>query len=505
MSGQPRLSDLRRSAAVPAVLALILLGAAQRFTGIGAQGFWFDEGNTALLVHLSPGKMIGLIPQSESTPPLYYCVAWVWARIFGYGEAGLRSLSALAGVATIPVVYAAAAKLISRRVGVIAAAVTACSPLLIWYSQEARSYALLVLLSAVSLLAFAYALDRPTPRSLTCWVIACAAALATHYYAVLVVVPEAVWLLGAHWYRRSARVAFGVVALCGLALIPLAISQNRTGNSDWIAPIPLHLRLGQVTPQFLLGFQAPARAVLEPLAAAMAAIGLVLLALRSDPSDRRRAAAVGALAFAGLALNLALIVGGVDDLITRNVIALWVPAALVVAAGLGVRRAGLLGVAATIVLCATGVVAAVGVATDHSFQRPDWRAVAHVLGSDAPSGSPGRAILIQRYRDLLPLSLNMPGLKFMGRRGAEVNQLDVVSISAPRVPLCWWGAACNLSPSTMQASYPIPGFRVQWRRRTLQFTIMQLDATRRVHLTRSEVSRALTTTSLRHDDLLVQR
>ena len=97
----------------PAALAVAALTAARgrpAFLGIGHQGFWFDEGNTALLVHYSPGKMLGLIPQSESTPPLYYCVAWVWARLFGYGEAGLRSLSAVCGVATVPVAYMAGAR-----------------------------------------------------------------------------------------------------------------------------------------------------------------------------------------------------------------------------------------------------------------------------------------------------------------------------------------------------------------------------------------------------------
>ncbi len=81
------------------MLALTVLAAVLRFYRIGHQGYWFDEGNSVLLIHLSPGKMLGLIPQTESTPPLYYCIAWVWARIFGFGEAGLRSLSALVGVA----------------------------------------------------------------------------------------------------------------------------------------------------------------------------------------------------------------------------------------------------------------------------------------------------------------------------------------------------------------------------------------------------------------------
>src|ERR1700741_4565359 len=206
--------------AVIAVFGLTVLAAVLRFYRLGHQGFWFDEGNPALLVHFSPGKMLGLIPQTESTPPLYYMVAWVWARVFGYGESGLRSLSAVCGVLLVPVVYAAGARLISRRAGVIAAALAACSPLLIWYSQEARSYSMLALLSAVSLLAFAYARVSPTPRGLVAWVVASALALATHYYAVLAVVPEAVWLLWVWRSRRPVQVAVGGVGLCGLGLVP---------------------------------------------------------------------------------------------------------------------------------------------------------------------------------------------------------------------------------------------------------------------------------------------
>jgi uncharacterized membrane protein len=129
-----------RTRILAAVAGLVGVAAALRFYGIGHQGFWFDEANTAQLVQFSPGRMLGLLPQSESTPPLYYCVAWVWARLWGDGEAGLRSLSAVAGVLVVPVAYGAGARLMSRRAGLVAAVLTACSPLLIWYSQEARSY-----------------------------------------------------------------------------------------------------------------------------------------------------------------------------------------------------------------------------------------------------------------------------------------------------------------------------------------------------------------------------
>ena len=71
--------------------------------------------------------------------------------------------------------------------------------------------------------------------------------------------------------------------------------------------------------------------------------------------------------------------------------------------------------------------------------------------------------------------------------------------------MCWWGAACNLIPSQMQASYAVPGFRPLWRRRVLRFTILRLVSTRPLTLTRAALAAALTTTRLRRDELLVQR
>jgi len=499
--------------AVLAVAAITLLAAVLRFYRIGHQGFWFDEGNTALLVHFSPGKMLGLIPQTESTPPLYYCVAWLWARLFGYGETGLRSLSAVCGVLVVPVAYGAGTKLISRRAGLIAAALSACSPLLIWYSQEARSYEMLVFLSSVSLLAFAHALAAPRPRVVAAWVLASALALATHYYAVLAVVPEAAWLVWVHRSRRAVQVGVGVVGLCGLALIPLAIGQSGTGNASWIAKAPLGRRLGQVVPQFASGFDGPAHSVLEPLAIAMLVLAAVLVFTRSEAEPRRGALIAGGIALAGLVLDLLLIAGGVDNLITRNVLAIWMPAALFVAGGLAAARARRVGLVAAGVLCAIGVATAVGVAFDRNLQRPDWRVVARALGTrpvvvTGATGVPvrGRAILIQHYRDLLPLSLYVPGLHFMGRGGATVSEFDVVSFTSPAsAGFCWWGSACNLWPSRAQSSYPIAGFREVSRRHELQFTIVRMVASHPVRVTPAEVSRALTATRLANDGLLIQR
>jgi hypothetical protein len=57
----------------------------------------------------------------------------------------------------------------------------------------------------------------------------------------------------------------------------------------------------------------------------------------------------------------------------------------------------------------------------------------------------------------------------------------------------------------MQASYRLAGFHAVWRRRLRRFTVLRLAASRPTRVTPGEVARALTTTTLRRDELLVQR
>ena len=333
----PRASLLTSSTAL-AVIGLTVLAAFLRFWRLGHQGFWFDEGNTALLVQLSPGKMLGLIPKTESTPPLYYCVAWVWARLFGHSEVPLRSLSALSGVAIVPVAYAAGAKLISRRAGpdrVRAHGMQSAADLVLAGSSFLRAARAPLEPCAGGLRLRS---GHPTPRRLAVWVIVSALALATHYYSALAVAPQAAWLLRGGYRRPGVRLAVGIVAVCGLALIPLALSQSHRGLTSWIAHAPLGARIAEVWPQFALGFGSPAWQVLKWVALAAAVVGLVLLAVRPDGRARRGALLAGGLALAGLVLNLLLVAGGIDDLITRNLLAIWMPVMLAVAGGLAAPR-----------------------------------------------------------------------------------------------------------------------------------------------------------------------
>jgi mannosyltransferase len=457
---------------VIAVLALITaVAAAMRFAGLAHQGFWYDEGHTVLLVYFTPGKMLSELPARESTPPLYYLCAWAWARVFGYGEGGLRSLSAVLGTATVPVAYLIGRQLASRRVGLVVAALVACNPLLVWYSQEARAYALLVFLSAIGFMFFLNAQERPRAAVLAGWAVASALALTTHYLAAVTIVPEAVWLL-----VTNARGAIGwvfVVAATGGALIPLAVAQRGNHLARWVVRIPLEVRLRQLGNQFLAGFGA---SHLASIAAGVGIAAAVVLLARAGERERRGALVAAGVGLAGLALALAAIALGADELITRNVIAALVPLIGAVGLGLGGRRAGIPGLAAAALVSVAWVGTNLAVAHHPGLQRPDWRRVLGALGPPREQ----RLLVLEHYPFRLPLSLYDRGLRRERRqRRVSVREVDVVAARGLHGRSCWWGASCNLSRARL-TSTPPPGMRLVAKLRVPDFKLVRFAARRPV-------------------------
>ena len=188
--------------------ALLAVAAIVRFATLDHQSFDHDEAVTAIRVlHPGLGDTLSVVSHLERSPPLYYVLIWLWSKLFGIGEVGLRSLSALIGTLTVLPAYLAARELGSRRAGLIAAALVALTPYLVWYSQEARSYALYVFFAAWALCYFARSLNDSSPRNLALWAGASALALCSHYFAVFLIVPQGIWLIGATWPRRGGALA----------------------------------------------------------------------------------------------------------------------------------------------------------------------------------------------------------------------------------------------------------------------------------------------------------
>lgn len=368
------------------VAGLTLLGAVLRFATLGIQSYHHDEVVTAeRVLRANFFDAMDVVGYSESAPPLYYALAWVWTLVTGTGEFGLRSFSALAGVATIPVAYLIGSELRSRRTGLLAAALVAVNPMLLWYSQEGRAYALLTLLSAVSLLFCLRALRNGQRRDFIWWGVVSGLALATHYFAVFPILVEAVLL--ARRRRRASYAGLAITGGFGLLLLPLAIHQMSYGHAEWIGNMTLGHRLWETAATFVTGETAdiigqPERPELAVVPLALCFAAFALLAWRGEREQRRAASVpllVGAAAI-GVPVLLAVFPSGVDFVLARNMMAALVPLLVVVAIGLTLPGARRLGNAIAAVLLAYSLGFCIWASFSPDLQRPDWGAVASRLG-----------------------------------------------------------------------------------------------------------------------------
>jgi predicted membrane-bound mannosyltransferase len=401
---------------------ITLAGALLRFLTLDVQSYWLDEVATVNILHHGIGDMLSAVNSGESTPPLYYIVAWVWSKLFGTGEVGLRSLSALLGTATIPLAFALGREVAGRTTGLVAAALCAFNPLLVWYSQEARSYALLVLLTGLTLLLLLRALDEPSPRRLAVWAGVSVAAIGTHYFAGFLVGAEALWLVYRSPQRRPAFAAVAAVAAFSAALLPMALHQRSTGAARFISESSIARRLAQVPKQFAAGYQGPIETIVTVLALVLIAYGLFELARSRSP----RGFVLAALGAAAVLAPFVLALIGPDYLISRNVIPALLPFAVAVAAGFATGRAG---IAAAVALCALGLVQVIGVDFNERYQRDDWRGAGEFIGrADQP-----RAVIVTPASGAVPMLHYLQGGKKTPPAGIDVKELVFVGL-APRLP-----------------------------------------------------------------------
>jgi 4-amino-4-deoxy-L-arabinose transferase-like glycosyltransferase len=340
---------------------------------VGDQSLGYEEVFTASVTgHATLGGLWHGLRATESTPPLYYLLTWLWVMLSGDQSAvALRTVSLLAGCATVPVSFLAARRFVGERVGAAVAWLCAVSPLLLEYSIYARSYALLVLIVTATLWAVGALLERPTWRRWILWTAAAAACLWTHYFAVFLVIAEAV-VLGLKLPRERWR-----LVLCSLAaaasFAPLwSLLQAQRGTSAqffFITARPLASRLTDVVRQFAVGTNVP-YAWLEAagLLLAVAALGLALVRM----PRRESTVVLAALALlAGGLPTLAAITGAGDYLLPRNIIAASVCLTPLIAYGLTRWRS--VPLAAYTAVCVTAIV--VG-QTDWRYQgSTDWAGV----------------------------------------------------------------------------------------------------------------------------------
>jgi uncharacterized membrane protein len=185
-----------------AVLLLVVLGFGLRL--LVTRSIWLDEAISIRQAQLPFHEMITQLA-GDVHPPLHHAVLWATVRLLGTGELAVRLPSIVAGTLLIPALYGAGRDLYDRRVGLVAATFGTVAPIAIWYSQEARMYAMFMLFSLIAVWAQVRVLRRGRPGAWAVYSIATAAMIWTQYFALLQVIIQQATFAISFWRRRRGR------------------------------------------------------------------------------------------------------------------------------------------------------------------------------------------------------------------------------------------------------------------------------------------------------------
>ncbi len=248
---------MRRSYLV--LLALILLAWILRLHHLDVQSLWYDEGVTAQVARMGV-RELARWTADDIQPPLYYLMTGGWLRLIRPWEAPLaftlRLLSAAMGVVLVPVLWALGRRLWNGTAGLLAALVAATSPLMVYYGQEARMYALLVTLVSLAALAVVRLAEPATARRrqrqqrprrwLVVYALAALAALYTHYFAGFALLALGLYWLFVWWHTgRHRRRLLGFAAANALVVIgflpwlPAMLTRFQADSSYWSGTLKL--------------------------------------------------------------------------------------------------------------------------------------------------------------------------------------------------------------------------------------------------------------------------
>jgi mannosyltransferase len=201
-------------------VAILLLAGLARVCGLWMQPLWMDEAFSHLFATLPLDLAWQAMIVDAVHPPLYYLLLRPWVTLVGDSEFALRFPSAVAGVLTVALLLRVGRDWLDERAGAWAAFLLALNPFHVWYSQEARMYALLGFLSLAVLAAFWRVLRRRGRGDWAILGVLSALAYVTHYFALYLPLIEFVFLLTTFRRYHQALACWAVVQ--ALAVLPLA-------------------------------------------------------------------------------------------------------------------------------------------------------------------------------------------------------------------------------------------------------------------------------------------
>jgi len=257
------------------------VAAALRLFRLGRPSLWVDEILTWYSIQdVLPSERTLLHENVHG--PLYSALLHAWVRVAGDGEWALRFPSVVFGVLLVPATAWLASRWLGRATAVPAAWLAATAPFLVWYGQEARNYALLMLCVAVSGALLLGMRRRLQPVGIAGYAATAAAGLLSNFSFAFLGPLHFAWWLGEPGRRgRRLAIAGGMAALLAIVALPWLASVR--GTWDWSRLAPGHTAGGPELRQGSTFHPAAVPWALHALAGGYT-LGPPLRALRSERS-----------------------------------------------------------------------------------------------------------------------------------------------------------------------------------------------------------------------------
>ena len=226
------------------VSLITVLAGTLRVLYLTSQGIIPDESFSIFLGRMTSAEFVRIVWGSEFNMVLYYTLLRWWMHL-GHGEFLIRMLGVVFATATVPVVYLLGKRLFDDRTAMLAALLLAVHPSHLMLAQRARSYPLLILLVSLASLCLVRALQKPTWTAWMAYAVLSAAAVYSHFFAVLVIAAHCLSLL--YLVRRPlpGKMVLSSLALLAILLMPFAVFLLHHGDTSHVAWV-VDLSLQQV-------------------------------------------------------------------------------------------------------------------------------------------------------------------------------------------------------------------------------------------------------------------
>lgn len=387
------MSDRRR---LWALLALMALATLLRVLVVG-QSSWADELYLYEIVHGNGlGRAMEIVRETESTPALYFVVAWVFAQVGGDDSVWIRIPALLFSVGTVPVIYALGVRTVGRTAGLVAAALFAITPFDIFYGTEGRAYAAVAFFCALSTLSVVMLAQTGRRRWVAVLALAVAGAAYSHYLTFFVLAAQFVFALVAFRDRwRPVLAGYGAAALLYLPWLPFALDQFESNTSERVPPVASVVQGAKDVLRIWVGHpfrdldEVPGLAAVAVVAVGLAvAAAFALAGAVARRTTMSRTTALLVVLAAATPIGAALYELTDSSVFGPRYLSASVPAGtLVIGALLAAPRRG-----AIVAACTAAVVVGVAVGTMETLrpdsERPNYRAAAHELDRIAAPGEP---------------------------------------------------------------------------------------------------------------------